>query len=376
MRQLLTLIVISACMTNAFSQGIGIGTNTPHTSAILELKSSTKGLLFPRTSTVSRIAMTGIKGLMVYDTTLSQLFYHTGTGWQQVTSGPHPPLTWHVSQIDDDDIFNNNSGTVGIGFADQMPTYKLSVNGTVYVQDAAKTTIRLNGTPAATEARILWELPSNTMDYNITQYLNSLYISRTTGSLGFVNDLVVTNNGYIGIGTNAPETKLNIIGGTDVGNGSGGFLQLGANNSINIGFDNNEIQARNNGVVTRLHLNNGGGTVQIGNVIAPSTYSLAVNGKIICEELKIQDSNDWADYVFADGYSLKSFDDLRNFINTHHHLPNIPDAKTIEINGIEVGEMQKRMMEKIEELTLYMLQLEEKIRLMERTLEASGINHK
>ena len=51
---------------------------------------------------------------------------------------------------------------------------------------------------------------------------------------------------------------------------------------------------------------------------------------------------------------------LSDFIATHHHLPNIPDAATIESEGIEVGEMQKRMMEKIEELTLYILQLEEK----------------
>jgi hypothetical protein len=368
MKHLFGFILIVLYVTNLVSQ-VGIGTNSPSVSAILELKSSTKGLLFPRTSTTSRNAMTGVKGLMIYDSTLSQFYYHTGTSWQMVTSGPHPINHWTVSPDDPDNIYNSNSGgNVALGYW-QAP-YRLSVYGTVYIQDDAKSTIRLRGTASTTEARILWELPSNTMDYNITQNLNKLYISRTTGSSGFVSDIVVEPNaGYVGIGTDIPETKLNVIGGTDVGNASGGYLQLGAENSTNVGFDNNEIQARSNGVVSRLHLNYGGGTVQIGNATAPATYSLAINGKVICEELKIQASSNWADYVFASDYSLKSLDELQNFITTHHHLPNIPDAKTIEKNGIEIGDMQKRMMEKIEELTLYILQLEEKNKLQDKEIE-------
>ena len=368
MKQLIGVILVAFCLSNVSSQ-VGIGTTSPSTSAILELKSSNKGLLFPRTSTASRLAMPGTKGLMIYDTTVSQFYFHNGSTWQLITTGVHPPLTWQISQYDDDDIFNNNPGSVGVGFADQMPSYKLAVNGTVYVQDASKTTVRLNGMPAATEARILWELPSNTTDFNITQYLNTLYISRTTGSFGFVNDFSLTGNGYIGMGTSLPETRLNILNGTDVESASGGYLQLGAESGLNIGFDNNEIQARNDGAVYRLHLNNEGGTVQIGNVVAPTTYSLAVNGRVICEELKIQNSTNWADYVFADDYSLKSLDELRSFIQAHHHLPNIPDAKTIEKNGIEIGDMQKRMMEKIEELTLYILQLEEKNKQQDAEIE-------
>ena len=99
--------------------------------------------------------------------------------------------------------------------------------------------------------------------------------------------------------------------------------------------------------------------MQIGSFVAPSGYTLAVTGKVICEELKIQ-ATPWADYVFQSDYKLKSFDELRSFIQTNHHLPGIPDAKTVEENGIELGDMQIRMMEKIEELTLYILQLEEK----------------
>ncbi|MEO6131003.1 MAG: hypothetical protein ABIQ02_04085, partial [Saprospiraceae bacterium] len=317
---------------SAFSQGVGIGTSSPSVSAILELKSSTKGLIFPRTSTTTRLSIAGAKGLVVYDTTATQFFYHTGGIWKALD-------TWGTNGTH---IYSSNSGNVGIG--NYLPAYKLSVNGDIYLNNT-NPTIRLGG--SSSQAKVSWELESNTTDFNITQFLNQLYISRTTGFTGFVNDLVVADNGYIGIGTSYPETRLNVVGGTDVGIASGGFIQLGAANALNIGFDNNEIQARNNGVVARLHLNNGGGTVQIGNAIAPASYSLAVNGKIICEELKVQPSSQWADYVFAEDYSLRSYDELREFIRTHHHLPNIPDAESIKKDGIKVGDMQIRMMEKI-----------------------------
>jgi len=269
------------------------------------------------------------------------------------------PYHWTVSQVDDNTIFNNNTGFVGIGTADYVP-YKFSVFGTIYTQEAAKTTIRLGGVGSTTEARILWELPGNTQDFNITQYQNNFYISRTAGANGFLNDLVVSNNGWVGIGTENPQTRLTIDGGSDVGNASGGYLQLGLTSGLNVGFDNNEIQSRSNGVVSRLVLNNGGGAVQIGSAVSPTGYSLSVNGKVICEELKIQPSSSWPDYVFANDYALPSLAELRQFIHANHHLPNIPSAKQVEDNGVLVGDMQQRMLEKIEELTLYVLQLEDK----------------
>src|SRR6185503_14473110 len=90
----LLMLIAQGIWFSLSSQAVGIGTATPNASAILELKSSTKGLIFPRTSTTSRNAMTGVKGLMVYDTTLSQLFYHNGSSWLDITTGPHPSTYW------------------------------------------------------------------------------------------------------------------------------------------------------------------------------------------------------------------------------------------------------------------------------------------
>lgn len=102
--------------------------------------------------------------------------------------------------------------------------------------------------------------------------------------------------------------------------------------------------------------------VEIGTSIAlPAGYKLGIGGKVICEELKVKlQSSTWPDYVFEKAYRLKPLQEVEQYILTNKHLPNIPSAKEIEANGMEVGEMQRKMMEKIEELTLYIIDLEKK----------------
>jgi hypothetical protein len=101
------------------------------------------------------------------------------------------------------------------------------------------------------------------------------------------------------------------------------------------------------------------GDVSIGGVFA-SGYKLSVDGKIICEELRVNMSEDWPDYVFRKGYPLLPIEKLGVFIEENGHLPNIPSADEISESGLEVGEMQRLMMEKIEELSLYIVEQQKK----------------
>ena len=94
-----------------------------------------------------------------------------------------------------------------------------------------------------------------------------------------------------------------------------------------------------------------------------------MDSKIVAEELRIQNSTNWPDYVFTENYDLMPLEELKSSIETHHHLPNIPSASTIESEGILIGDMQKRMMEKIEELTLYILELHEVNKLQQAEIE-------
>ncbi|WP_313805355.1 hypothetical protein [Flavobacterium sp.] len=100
-----------------------------------------------------------------------------------------------------------------------------------------------------------------------------------------------------------------------------------------------------------------------------NTYRLSVKGKIRADEVKVY--NTWADYVFADDYKLKSLNEVEKYIQTNGHLPNVPSAKEVTENGLELGEMSKIQQEKIEELTLYLIeqnkeieQLKEQVKLL------------
>jgi hypothetical protein len=89
-------------------------------------------------------------------------------------------------------------------------------------------------------------------------------------------------------------------------------------------------------------------------------YQLSVAGKIIAEEVKIQLRASWPDYVFGKNYKLMPLDELEESINKNKHLPNIPSAAEVEKDGISLGDMNKRLMEKVEELTLYIIDLNKK----------------
>lgn len=108
------------------------------------------------------------------------------------------------------------------------------------------------------------------------------------------------------------------------------------------------------------------GSAQLGiNCLPQAGYNLAVKGKIRAQEIRVTTLN-WADYVFAKEYKLKSLLEVENFILQHNHLPGVPDAATLENEGVDVSKMQTVMMEKIEELTLYLIEANKKIEALQK----------
>jgi hypothetical protein len=199
------------------------------------------------------------------------------------------------------------------------------------------------------------------------------YSSNTLGKFqvrtGGADNLTVANNGNVGIGTEVPTSKLHVAG-RGLFRGSGEVLAIDGSSNPNIGFYYNTVfRSFISQTSTNLVIGvNGGGLqldatqIAIGAVVpAASGYRLTVAGKVICEELKVQLQGAWPDYVFQKRYNLMPMSELREYINANNHLPNIPAAAAMEKNGVELGEMQRKMMEKIEELTLYVLELEEKV---------------
>ncbi len=187
-------------------------------------------------------------------------------------------------------------------------------------------------------------------------------------------------SGNIGIGTTSPGSKLDIKRTS-----SGKALQLLGENldvDFHIGHDgnisgfywrykgsqsgnNNDLQLWTNNVTSAdkqvYNIHQDGNIkflqkVSIGCEVM-SGYELSVKGTISCGEIKVEDVSGWADFVFEEGYDLMPLQELDNYIKENNHLPEIPTEKDVKENGISVGEMNAKLLQKIEELTLYVIEL-------------------
>lgn len=130
-----------------------------------------------------------------------------------------------------------------------------------------------------------------------------------------------------------------------------------------IGSGRYEIRS---GVSTMQFANSGdvlfenGGRIGVGVGMGTSTgwadAKLAVAGKVVCREIEVRLTG-LPDYVFNNDYKLRSLYDVENFINKNKHLPDVPSASEVSENGLNLGDMNATLLQKVEELTLYMIQL-------------------
>jgi hypothetical protein len=103
--------------------------------------------------------------------------------------------------------------------------------------------------------------------------------------------------------------------------------------------------------------------VKIGANVFPTdaSYELSVGGGIIAEEVLVR-LQPWPDYVFAPSYELKPLAEVESYIAQQKHLPGVASAKQVETEGLNLGQMQKAQMEKIEELFLHVIALDKEMK--------------
>jgi len=105
------------------------------------------------------------------------------------------------------------------------------------------------------------------------------------------------------------------------------------------------------------------GNIGIGTAVPQ--YKLSVNGTIGTKEVVVTNTG-WADYVFKPDYRPMPLSEVSSYIEEHHHLPGIPSESEVEKKGVSLGDMQVKLLAKIEELTLHMIQAEEKTERLEK----------
>ena len=107
----------------------------------------------------------------------------------------------------------------------------------------------------------------------------------------------------------------------------------------------------------------------------PGTYDLYVERGILTEKLKVASSGDvanWSDFVFNSGYKLMPLSRVESFVKANKHLPEIPSAAEVAKDGIDVASMDAKLLQKIEELTLYVIQQQKEIDELKKKVEAEN----
>lgn len=183
----------------------------------------------------------------------------------------------------------------------------------------------------------------------------------------------VSEAGNFGIGTATPSYKLHVknellTSGTAVRvDAINGHIRLFETDGINP--DNNYTQIERNGNAFHIYQYNHAttsftpvltadmsGNVSIG-VTNSSGYKFAVKGNMIAEQVVVKLYGTWPDFVFNKKHDLMKLSDVEKYINENSHLPNVPSEKEIVEGGIDLGKMDAVLLQKIEELTLYIIEL-------------------
>ncbi len=187
------------------------------------------------------------------------------------------------------------------------------------------------------------------------------------------NDVSASNNVVAGqnvFADNDIKATNNLQAGQDVkaGNNVVAEVDLVAGNDVEAGNDvrvGNDLHVSNDGFI------DGRLAIGIANDNRPDGYRLYVADGILAEKVKValKDSDDWADYVFDEDYVLMPLSQVEAFIRQNKHLPGVPSAQQVQQQGIDVAKMDALLLQKIEELTLYMLELKKENEAMRKELD-------
>lgn len=255
------------------------------------------------------------------------------------------------------------TGNVGVGTT--APPYKLTLAGpnSIFGVDNGGYFVAKN--TAGTYETFLfprWTDNATYFDYGA----NGLNIRNNTNSI----TMHMNSAGNVGIGTTATAYKLTLAGfGGVIGMDNAGAIMARnsagtyesflwprfSDNMTYMNYGSAGLRIRTNTSVNVIEANNAG---RVGIGTAPTANAtLTVRGSILTEQVRVRLQANWPDYVFAPSYRLAPLAEVEQYIRTHGHLPNVPSAAQVEREGgVELGAMNAKLLEKVEELTLYLIE--------------------
>ncbi len=282
---------------------------------------------------------------------------------------------------DGDDIVNTNSGAVSVNGRLNVGN-QMDVGGTLDVGSNLTFSSIMPGISIIYDTYTTKGIYFLFDDIIFGNWINPYMAIEPNNSRTIINGLdFIVNGGKLGIGTSSPNqllslrgTDANLVEFQDSSGAIKGFIghaysdgQIITNSTdgdMVIRTENQNIHfTTSSNSAAQVTIKNGG-NVGIGTS-DPGSYKLAVLGKIRAEEVVVE--TNWSDFVFEKDYNLPTLDKVESYIKENKHLPDIPSEKEIKEEGLSMASMMAKHMQKIEELTLYMIELKkENNRLNER----------
>jgi hypothetical protein len=395
---------------------VGIGASSPSTTLQVNGGGTVGTWSDARLAAPGALWLTGSSAaLALYNRSISSFSANPGDAYLWY----NPDGTMRLWTFTKGDLLTvNSTGNVGMG---QVPSSAgLSITSStsaLRVNTWADVTASICG--LGSFGQNVYLAPDNTLRWSTTHsglggsaiqlgacggsYWNDIIFYRAAGTTGSIpttadqpasmtESMRITSSGKVGIGTAYPAQALDVNGGINISSATGsfnlpnadgasgttnGWISSNSRNLLGMASDNSTLLNASSATGGAIKVVAGGlesntlmtvlNTGNVGIGVNNPVHLLQVAGTIGAKEVLVTATG--ADYVFEPAYRLKPLSEVANYIEANHHLPDIPSAEEVQQKGMSVGDMESKLLAKVEELTLHMIAADERLQKADRRIQ-------